>query len=223
MTKGYAPFKMKGNPMKRNFGIGASPTKATDVVDPDANVARATTQKTATGPMMKEGSPAKSEHVPGRSGKKPHDMGGGREAAYHPDKGSTIKGAGITKTGSPVKHEKSVWEYLTDEENAAARAHNKKHIEAGDWKEDMLPHENPKRNEPHKDIEGEVTKKLGSPAKRKHNLKPADIDKGGREAAFKPDTNVMRKTGSPAKKGKKSRGKTKRRDHTNPLYDISPI
>ena len=41
--------------------------------------------------------------------------------------------------------------------------------------------------------------KKGSPAKRKHNLKPADIDKGGREAAFKPDTNVMRKTGSPAK------------------------
>ena len=113
----YKPFKMRGSPMKRNLGVGASPAKAEGVVDPDANVARATTTKTPTGPYMKS----------------------------------------------------------------------------------------------------------GSPAKRKHNLKPADIDKGGREAAFKPDTNVMRKTGSPAKKGKKSRGKTKRRDHTNPLYDISPI
>ena len=161
MTKGYPPFKMRGNPFKRNYGIGASPTKAEGVVDPDANVARATTQKTATGPMMKTGSPAKSEHVPGRSGKKPHDMGGGREAAYHPDKGSTIKGAGITKTGSPAKDMK----YAFDQEGKASR-HNRKHI---DTKDDNNNTEHPWGHHETvqvKHLEKHAVKKTGSPANK---------------------------------------------------------
>ena len=80
MAKDYAPFKMKGSPMKRNFGIG-SPAKdykkgypqpgssavtREGVVDPDVAQARATTERTPGAVIMKTGSPAKSNGVASR-------------------------------------------------------------------------------------------------------------------------------------------------------------
>ena len=62
----YTPFKMKVNPMKRNFGIGASPAKREGVVDPDVAQARATTERTPGAVIMKTGSPAKSNGVASR-------------------------------------------------------------------------------------------------------------------------------------------------------------
>ena len=71
MSKG--PFKMKGSPMKRNFGIGASPIKS-----------------------HKPGHEAKRQHFDPTAGDQ------GRTKDIHPDKTGVVKGSGI-QYRSPIK------------------------------------------------------------------------------------------------------------------------
>ena len=87
----YKPFKMKGNPMKRNYGVGKSPNKMGAAMDPSmigtANPETAMT-KLQSQDMMSTGmgsSPMKT-HRPGHAGTKPAASGNvGREKAPKPD------------------------------------------------------------------------------------------------------------------------------------------
>ena len=87
----YKPFKMKGNPMKRNYGVGKSPNKMGAAMDPSmmgaANPETDMTKLQSQNMMSTGmGSSPMMTHRPGHAGTKPAASGNvGREKAPKPD------------------------------------------------------------------------------------------------------------------------------------------